>query len=134
MSEEPVRPAFGAPRLNVSVARGPLAEPVLTRAVGTFAARTELPAERLGDVAEVIGALTTSLPGGRISVQARADPAAGGLELHICDLPPGTARSVLSDVRHGGLARLIAVVADGVGVISSSRRGEALVVSFLPPR
>lgn len=134
MSEPLTRPAFGAPRLDMSVVRGPLAEPVLTRAIGTFAARTELPAERLGDLAEVIGALTTSLPGRRISVQARADPGAGGLELHVRDLPPGTARSVLSDVRHGGLARLIAVVADGVGVISSSRRGEALVVSFRPPR
>lgn len=134
MSAGLARPAFGAPRLDVSVARGPLAEPVLVRAIGTFAAKTDLPAERIGDVAELIGALTSSLPGRRISVQARADTAGGGLELHVRGLPPGTARSVLSDVRHGGLARLIAVVADGVGVISSSRRGEALVVSFLPPR
>lgn len=134
MTDGVARPAFGAPRMHVSVAHGPLAEPVLARAVGTFAARTELPAERLGDVADVIGALAAALPGPRIRLNARADTAAGGLELHVCDLPSGTARSVLSDVRHGGLARLIAVVADGVGVISSSRKGETLVVSFVPPR
>lgn len=126
--------AFGAPRLRVAVRRGDLAAPVLVRAIAMFAARTNLPASRLDDVCDVLEALAVSLPGDRITVEARFDRGGTGLQLHVSELAGGTARSVLSDVRHGGLARLLAVTSDGVAVRSSTTRGESLVVTFAPPR
>ena len=114
--------------------RGPLAAPVLVRAIAMFAARTSLPASRLDDICDVLEAIAASLPGERIAVEARADRGGAGLQLHVGGLAGGTARSVLSDVRHGGLARLLAVTSDGVAVRSSTTRGESLIVTFAPPR
>jgi hypothetical protein len=129
-----VEQEFGAPRVRVEVRRGPLAVPVLVRAIAMFAARTSLPATRLDDICDVLEAIAVSLPGDRIAVEARADRGGAGLQLHVSGLAGGTARSVLSDVRHGGLARLLTVTSDGVAVRSSTTRGESLVVTFAPPR
>ena len=125
---------FTAPRMRLTVRDGPLAVPVLVSATGTFAARSELPVDRLHDVADIVEGLAAALPGPQLELEARIDRVSGGLELPVCGLPPGAARSVLSDVRHGGLARLLAVTADAIAVRSTSRSGEVLVVSLLPPR
>ena len=85
-----------------------------------FAARTSLPPARLDDICDVLEAIAVSLPGDRIAVEARVDRGGAGLQLHVSGLAGGTARSVLSDVRHGGLARLLAVTSDGVAVRSST--------------
>ncbi len=129
-----VEQASGAPRVRIDVRHGAMAAPVLVRAVGMLAARTNLPASRLEDISQVLEAVTQSLPGSRVTIEARVDRGGDGLQLHVCGLAGGTARSLLSDVRHGGLARLLAVTADGVAVRSSTSRGEALVVSFVLPR
>lgn len=135
MSESaPARPDFGAPRMRLSVGRGPLTSPVLVRSIGAFAARTNLPIDRINDIADILEAMAESLPGDRITFTARVERGGDGLQLAACNLDHGTARSLLSDVRHGGLARLLAVAADGVAVRSSSREGESLVVTFAPPR
>ena len=131
---EPARPAFGAPRMRLSVGRGPMTAPVLVRSIGAFASRTSLPVDRINDIADILEAMAVSLPGDRITLAARVERGGEGLQLSACCLDHGTARSLLSDVRHGGLARLLAVAADGVAVRSSSREGESLVVTFAPPR
>ena len=131
---EPARPDFGAPRMRLSVGRGPLTTPVLVRSIGAFASRTSLPVDRINDIADILEAMAASLPGDRITLTARVEREGEGLQLSACGLEHGTARSLLSDVRHGGLARLLAVAADGVAVRSSSREGESLVVTFAPPR
>lgn len=125
---------FTAPKMRLTVRRGPLAVPALVSGVGTFAARTGLPVDRLPDLAEIVEGMAAALPGPLLELEARIDRGTGGLELSVCGLPPGAARSVLSDVRHGGLARLLAVTADAIAVRSTSRSGEVIVVSLLPPR
>lgn len=125
---------FTAPRMRLTVRRGPLAVPALVSGLGTFAARTGLPIDRLQDLAEIVEGMAAALPGPLLELEARIDRGNGGLEVSVCGLPPGAARSVLSDVRHGGLARLLAVTADAIAVRSTSRSGEVLVVSLLPPR
>ncbi len=134
MSAGAVAHGFGAPRLRLTVVRGPLAAPVLVRTVGTFAARTNLPVDRLSDVSDTLETMADSLPGADITVEARVGRDGDGLQIAVCGLPKGAVRSLLSDVRHGGLARTLSVAADGVSVRSSSRSGEALVVRFAPPR
>lgn len=129
-----VEQASGAAGLRIAVRRGAMAAPVLVRAVGMYAARTNLPASRLEDISQVLEAVAESLPGSHVTIEARVERGGDGLQLHVTGLAGGTARSLLSDVRHGGLARLLAVTADGVAVRSSTNRGEALVVNFALPR
>jgi hypothetical protein len=112
------------------VRRGPLARPVLTRAVSVFAARSALPADRLGDVAEALELLERSLPGSRMDLEARILEDGASVELRLTDLPAGAARTLLTDVRHGALARLLAAVTDAIGVRASSHSGETLVLTF----
>lgn len=122
------------PVLELLVRRGPLAAPVIVGGVTTFAARADLSVDRIGDIADVLEALVESLPGERIAVDATLARDGGELRIAVRDLAPGAARSVLSDVRHGGLARLLAVTADGVAVRASSTSGEAMIVSFSAKR
>ena len=79
--------------------------------------------------------MAESLPGDRITLDARVERGGEELQLAVCELPAGAARSVLSDVqrrraraaagRRGGRRRR---------PVRRQRGGESLVVTFAPPR
>lgn len=121
------------PALRLALERGRIASPVLVRTVGMFAARTELPVDRIGGLADVLEALVDALRADRIVVEARLAPATGGLRLEVEGLAPGSVRELLSGARYGGLARVLGLAVDGVGVRASSAAGETLMLSFEPP-
>jgi hypothetical protein len=125
---------FAVPRMRMTLRRGQLSGPVALHAVGAFAARTSLPVDRLTDVAGVAEALATSLPGDQLTLEARIERGGDELLLSASGLAPGTTRSVLSGVRHDGLAQLLSLTADGVSVRSTTRQGETMTVNFSAPR
>ena len=90
--------------------------------------------DRLRDLADVLQALAETLPGARITLDARADRDGDGLQLAVCDLPDGAARSLLSQARAPRLAGLLSARSDGVAVRASTRGSESLVVRFGKPR
>ncbi len=129
-----VHKAFDMPRMRLSVRRDASAAPLLVRAVGLFAARTSLPVDRLRDISNVLEAMAASLPGARVTLDARVEREGQELQLAVCELPPGAARSVIAGVYDGELADVLATASDGVAVRSTQRSGESLVVTFLSTR
>lgn len=121
------------PALRLTLEAGRIASPVLVRTVGMFAARTDLPVDRLSGLADILEALVGALRTDRIVVEARVSPASGGLRLEVEGLAPGSVRELLSGARYGELARTLGMSADGVGVRATSDAGETLMLSFEPP-
>ena len=85
---------FTAPRMRLTVRRGPLAVPALVSGVGTFAARTGLPVDRLPDLAEIVEGVAAALPGPLLELEARIDRGTGGLELYCVDYMSSPGRHV----------------------------------------
>lgn len=121
------------PALRLTLERGRIASPVLVRTVGMFAARTELPVDRLSGLADILEALVDAVRTERVVVEARVAPVTGGLRLELSGLAPGSVRDLLSGANYGGLARVLGLSADGVGVRATSGAGETLMLSFEPP-
>lgn len=121
------------PALRLALERGRIASPVLVRTVGMFAARTELPVDRLGGLADILEALVDALSTDRIVIEARVAPVSRGLRVEVEGLAPGSVRDLLSGAHYGGLARVLGLSVDGVGVRAASGSGETLMLSFEPP-
>jgi serine/threonine-protein kinase RsbW len=117
-------------RTRVTVAAGPLVGPVLSRVVGIYAARSDLPVDRLNDAVMVADAIAARAPafavGDRMPVSVKSEP--GRLELRIGPLRPGGGRLVLEGAALPEIGSVIERLADAVRVREGSGGGEYLVV------
>lgn len=117
-----------ARRIVCEVRRGPLARPVLSRAVGVAAARADLPVDRLSDALLVIDALGAAegLPTHVLRVVLEA---ADGLTVRLGPLPAGSASRLIEEASLPAAPHLIERLADDVHV-SRDGRGEYVVVKL----
>ncbi|CAB4868637.1 unannotated protein [freshwater metagenome] len=102
-------------RITLTVRRGPLAGPVLTRLVAMAGSRSELPVDRLDDALLIAEALTSDGaafgPDGRLSVEACSRD--GVLELRVGPLAAGDANRLLDAGNLPGAGAVIARLATG---------------------
>ena len=109
---------------RVSIAAGPLVGPVLRRVVGMFAARADLPLDRLDDavlVADVVAArapahVTTETVDVAIVSSTRS------LELLVGPLRAGGADALVVDAAVPGVGNVIEQLADSVDVEADDER------------
>jgi hypothetical protein len=110
---------------TLSVVRGPLVGPVLSRVVGMLAARAQCPVDRLDDALLVADAIAAHAPAhvrdGMVTVQVSSSE--DGLELRVLDLKPAGGAALLSDAALPGVGNVLERIADGVAV-----EDDALVV------
>jgi serine/threonine-protein kinase RsbW len=109
--------AGGAPTV-VSVAAGPLVEPIFRRVVGAVAARADLPVDRLEDAVLVADALAARA--GAHASDGRATfalhPGRRSLDLRIGPLLAGGGRELIASAALPGLGNVVERLADEVAV------------------
>ncbi|UTI65925.1 hypothetical protein NBH00_06855 [Paraconexibacter antarcticus] len=119
-------------RTRVSLASGPMMGPVLSRLVGIYAARADLPVDRLGDALLVADTLADRAPAvsdrGRVQLSLQSE--AGRLELRIGPLRPGGGQRLLDGARLPETGAVVEQLADEVRVRSGAAGGEVLIVRF----
>jgi hypothetical protein len=103
---------------TLSVTRGPLVGPVLSRVVGMLAARAQCPVDRLDDALLVADAVAAHAPAhsdnGLVTIDLRADD--DGLELRVLDLGPTGGEAMLADAALPGVGNVLERIADHVAV------------------
>jgi hypothetical protein len=104
----------------VSVTSGPLAAPILRRVVGIFAARAQLPLDRLDEAILLVEALADHA--GPLTLDGRVTLALGGssgtLLIDLGPLRAGCAAQLVETGALPGLGNLIERLADELGVES----------------
>ena len=114
-TEEPTR---------VSIAAGPLVGPVLRRVVGMFAARADLPLDRLDDavlVADVVAARAPSHVAGD-TVDVALESSTRSLDLRVGPLRSGGGRALVVDAAVPGVGNVIERLADQLEVETEGDR------------
>ena len=103
---------------RVSVSAGPLVGPVLRRVVGMFAARADLPLDRLDDAVLVADIVAARAPAhiAAETVDVALDSATRSLELCVGPLVPGGGRALLGDAAVPGVGNVIEQLADALEV------------------
>jgi hypothetical protein len=105
---------------RVSIAAGPLVGPVLRRVVGMFAARADLPLDRLDDavlIADVVAARAPAhVANETVDVTLASSPRS--LDLRVGPLRAGGARALVIDAAVPGVGNVIEHLADGVDVMT----------------
>lgn len=126
--------ALAARRLDgarLDVALGPLLPPILARAVGAYAARADLPLDRVDDAILVADALSAAASSeavdGRLALRLDAEP--GVLHVRVGPLRPGGAERLMSGASAGEAGNVLHRLAGRVGVRASGRGNEYLVVA-----
>jgi serine/threonine-protein kinase RsbW len=103
---------------RVSIAAGPLVGPVLRRVVGMFAARADLPLDRLDDAVLVADLVAARAPAhvadATVDVVLASSPRA--IELRVGPLRTGGARALVVDAAVPGVGNVIEQLADGLDV------------------
>ena len=103
---------------RVSIAAGPLVGPVLRRVVGMFAARADLPLDRLDDavlVADVVAARAPAhVPDSTVDIALSSGTRS--LELRVGPLRAGGARALIVDAAVPGVGNVIEQLADGLEI------------------
>jgi serine/threonine-protein kinase RsbW len=103
---------------RVSIAAGPLVGPVLRRVVGMFAARADLPLDRLDDAVLVADLVGARAPGhvlaDTVEVALTSGPRA--LDLRIGPLRAGGGRALVVQAAVPGVGNVIEQLADDVEV------------------
>jgi len=114
---------------RVSIASGPLVGPVLRRVVGMFAARADLPLDRLDDavlVADLIAARAPAhMAAATVDVVLETGPRT--LLLQVGPLRPGGGEALIVDAAVPGVGNVIEQLADEVSVVPADD-GERLKV------
>ncbi len=117
-------------RLDVEV--GTLLSPVLLRIVGAYAARAELPLDRVDDailLAEALAAAASSeSESGRVAL--RIDSAPRSLRLRVGPLREGAGERLVAAAYAREAGDVLRALADRVRVTDRSRSGEYLVIDF----
>jgi hypothetical protein len=103
---------------RVSVAAGPLVGPVLRRVVGMFAARADLPLDRLDDAVLVADVVAARAPAHVASetVDVAIASSTRALELCVGPLVRGGGRALVGDAAVPGVGNVIEQLADTLEV------------------
>jgi hypothetical protein len=106
------------PPTRVSIAAGPLVGPVLRRVVGMFAARADLPLDRLDDavlVADVVAARAPAHVAAQ-TVDVALASSTRSLDLRVGPLRVGGGRALVVDAAVPGVGNVIERLADTLDV------------------
>jgi serine/threonine-protein kinase RsbW len=106
------------PPTKVSIATGPLVGPVLRRVVGMFAARADLPLDRLDDavlVADVVAARAPAYVADE-TVDVALASSTRSLDLCVGPLRSGGGHALVVDAAVPGVGNVIERLADGLDV------------------
>jgi hypothetical protein len=103
---------------HVSIAAGPLVGPVLRRVVGMFAARADLPLDRLDDAVLVADLVAARAPShvAHATVDVELVSGARSLDLRVGPLREGGGRALVVDAAVPGVGNVIEQLADGLDV------------------
>lgn len=103
---------------RVSIAAGPLVGPVLRRVVGMFAARADLPLDRLDDAVLVADVVAARAPAhvAASTVDVALASSTRSLELCVGPLRSGGGRALVVDAAVPGVGNVIERLADGLDV------------------
>ena len=116
---------------RLECALGPLLPAVLARAVGAYAARADLPLDRVDDAILVADALAAAAHAealdGRLALRLDAEP--GTLHLRVGPLRSGGADRLIAGTSAGEAGNVLHGLAQRVGVRASGRGHEYLVVA-----
>jgi hypothetical protein len=106
------------PPTRLSIAAGPLVGPVLRRVVGMFAARADLPLDRLDDavlVADVVAARASAHVAAE-TVDVALASSTRSLDLCVGPLRSGGGRALVVDAAVPGVGNVIERLADGLDI------------------
>ena len=103
---------------QVSIAAGPLVGPVLRRVVGMFAARADLPLDRLDDAVLVADLVASRAPAhvANATVDVALTSSPRSIDLRVGPLRPGGGRALVVDAAVPGVGNVIEQLADGLDV------------------
>ena len=103
---------------RVSIAAGPLVGPVLRRVVGMFAARADLPLDRLDDAVLVADVVAARAPAhvANDTVDVALASSKRSLDLRVGPLRSGGASALVVDAAVPGVGNVIEQLADGVEI------------------
>jgi hypothetical protein len=106
------------PPTQVSIAAGPLVGPVLRRVVGMFAARADLPLDRLDDAVLVADLVAARAPShvADSTVDVALSSSSRSLELKVGPLRPGGGRALVVDAAVPGVGNVIEQLADELDI------------------
>ena len=112
------------PPTRVSIAAGPLVGPVLRRVVGMFAARADLPLDRLDDAVLVADVVAARAPAhvAEETVDVELASSTRSLDLCVGPLRPGGARALVVDAAVPGVGNVIEQLADGLEIETKGER------------
>ena len=103
---------------RVSIAAGPLVGPVLRRVVGMFAARADLPLDRLDDAVLVADVVAARAPAHVVdaTVDVVLASSTRAVDLRVGPLRPGGGKALVVDAAVPGVGNVIEQLADGLEV------------------
>ena len=103
---------------RVSIAAGPLVGPVLRRVVGMFAARADLPLDRLDDAVLVADLVAARAPAhvADMTVDVALASSKRSLDLRVGPLRPGGGRALVVDAAVPGVGNVIEQLADALEI------------------
>jgi hypothetical protein len=106
------------PPTRVSIAAGPLVGPVLRRVVGMFAARADLPLDRLDDAVLVADVVAARAPAHVVdnTVDVALESSTRSLDLRVGPLRVGGGRALVVDAAVPGVGNVIEQLADGLEI------------------
>jgi hypothetical protein len=109
---------------HVSIAAGPLVGPVLRRVVGMFAARADLPLDRLDDAVLVADLVAARAPAhvADATVEVTLASSTRSLDLRVGPLRPGGAEALVVDAAVPGVGNVIEQLADGLEIQTEGDR------------
>jgi hypothetical protein len=112
------------PPTRVSIASGPLVGPVLRRVVGMFAARADLPLDRLDDAVLVADVVAARAPAhvAEDTVDVELASSTRSLDLCVGPLRPGGARALVVDAAVPGVGNVIEQLADRLEIDTQGER------------
>ena len=112
------------PPTTVSIAAGPLVGPVLRRVVGIFAARADLPLDRLDDAVLVADVVAARAPAhvADDTVDVALASSTRSLDLCVGPLRSGGGRALVVDAAVPGVGNVIEQLADGIDVETDGDR------------
>jgi serine/threonine-protein kinase RsbW len=116
---------------EIAIGRAELLEPVLARMVGAFAARRDLPVDRVSDVVLITDAIAEAAPGRFSDGCVRLDLGESdkGLELRLGPMEKGAAGEIRSELEVPELGGSLEALADEF-IVEESEDGEFLIVRF----
>jgi hypothetical protein len=112
------------PPTRVSIAAGPLVGPVLRRVVGMFAARADLPLDRLDDAVLVADVVAARAPAHVVddTVDVALASSTRSLDLRVGPLRSGGGRALVVDAAVPGVGNVIERLADHLEVETEGER------------